>query len=91
MERKLYKFAVLTCVLGLLSLAAVIFSGTSYPEMLFEVLAPIGLLLIFVSLGLYVCAWILSIKKAIKVKDYLWVGLLLLVGILVVVQIVLHR
>ena len=82
LERKLYRLAVLTCVMGLLSIAVVIVSGTAYPEILFQVLAPIGLLLIFVSLVLYVFAWVLSVKKAIKSKDYLWVGLLLLVGII---------
>lgn len=91
MEKKLYKLAVLLCVLGFLALAVVLLSGTAYPEMLFRVLAPVGLLLIVAALVLYACAWILSIKKAVKSKDCLWLGLLILVGILVIVEIVLHR
>lgn len=91
LERKLYKLAVLTCVAGLLSIAVVIVSGTAYPEILFQVLAPVGLLLIFVSLALYGFVWVLSMKKSIKPKDHLWVGLLLLVGIILFVQMVLHR
>lgn len=91
LERKLYKLAVLTNVLGLLAIAAIIISGASYPEMLFQGLAPIGLLLIFVSFGLLVCAWVLSIKRGIKSKHYLWTIWLLLIGIIVAAQLVLHR
>ena len=91
LERKLYRLAVITSILGLLSVAVVIISEAAYPEMVFQVLAPAGLLLIFVALCLYVCAWILSMKKAIKSKNHLWAILLLLVGIVAALQIVLHR
>lgn len=88
MGRKLYRLAILTSVLGLLSIAVVIISGTAYPDMLFQVLTPVGLLLIFVSLGLYAFDWIFSIKKEMKSKNYLYAALLLLVGIIFVVQMV---
>lgn len=90
MKRKLYKFAVLTSALGLLSIAVVIISGTAYPDKLFQVLTPIGLLLIFISLGLYTFDWIFSIKKEMKSKNYLLAALLLLVGIIFVVQMAAH-
>lgn len=40
MGTKLYRFAVLTSVLGLLSIAMVMISGTAYPDMLFQILTP---------------------------------------------------
>lgn len=88
MGKKLYRFAVLISILGLLCIAVVMISGTAYPDILFQVLAPLGLLLMFVSLGLYVLAWIFSIKKEMKSKNYLYVALLLLVGIIVIVRMV---
>lgn len=86
MGTKLYKFAVLTSALGLLSIAVVMLSGAAYPDMLFQVLTPVGLLLIFASLGLYALDWIFSIKREMKSKNYLCTILLLLVGIIFVIQ-----
>lgn len=91
MERKLFRFAVIVSVLGLLSIAAVMISGTAYPDMMFQILAPIGLLLMFVSLPLYVLAWVFSIKKEMKSKNYLYATLLLLVGIISIVQTIILR
>lgn len=88
MGKKLYKFAALISILGLLCIAVVMISGTAYPDILFQVLAPIGLLLMFVSLGLYVLAWIFSIKKEMKSKNYLYAAILLLVGMIVIVPMV---
>lgn len=90
MGTKLYKFAVLTSVLGLLSIAVVMISGTAYPDILFQVLTPVGLLLIFASLGLYALDWIFSMKKEVKSKNYLYAALLLLMGIIFVIQMVVH-
>ena len=91
MERKLFRFAVIVSVLGLLSIAAVMISGTAYPDMMFQILAPIGLLLMFVSLPLYALAWVFSIKKEVKSKNYLYAALLLLVGIISIVQTIILR
>lgn len=90
MGTKLYKFAVLTSVLGLLSIAVVMISKTAYPDMLFQVLTPVGLLLLFASLGLYALDWVFSMKKEVKSKNYLCAALLLLVGIIFVIQMVVH-
>lgn len=86
MARKLYKLAVIAGVPGLLSIAAVMISGTAYPDMMFQILTPIGLLLIFVSAALFALAWVFSIKKEMKSKNYLYAALLLLVGIIFIVQ-----
>lgn len=85
---KLYKFAILTSVLGLLSIAVVMISGTAYPDILFQMLTPIGLLLVLASLGLYALDWIFSMKKEVKSKNYLSAALLLLMGIIFVIQMV---
>lgn len=62
-------------------------SGAAYPDMLFQVLTPIGLLLIFISLGLYALDWVFSIKKEMKSKNYLHAALLLLIGIIFILKI----
>ena len=90
MATSLYKFAVLTSVLGLLSIAIVMISKTAYPDMLFQVLTPVGLLLIFASLGLYALDWVFSMKKEVKSKNYLYAALLFLVGTIFVIQMVGH-
>ena len=91
MERKFFRFAVIVSVLGLLSIAAVMISGTAYPDMMFQILAPIGLLLMFASLPLYALAWVFLIKKEMKSKNYLYAALLFLVGIISIVQTIIWR
>lgn len=88
MERKLYRFAVLTAVLGLAALAGLMISQAAYPDMLFRVLEPAGLLLIFLSCGLFAADWITSMTKQVKSKNYLCAAVLLVVGIIFVVQMV---
>lgn len=69
MERKLCKFAVLTAVLGLVAIAVLMISKAAYPDMLFQILAPAGLLLMFLSCGLFAATWITSITKEVKSKN----------------------
>ena len=90
MERKLYRFAVLAGMAGLLLTAVVIISKTAYPDMLFQVLVPAALLLIFISFGLFVLNWIFLLKKRIKSKNYLYVVLLVLIGMIIAVRIAAH-
>lgn len=82
MDRKLCRFAVLTGVLGLAAIAVLMISNAAYPDMLFQILAPAGLLLIFLSCGLFVATWITSIAKQVKSKNYLFVAALLVVGVM---------
>lgn len=86
MGTRLYKFAVLVSIMGLLSIAVVMISKTAYPDLLFQILTPIGLLLIFISLGLYALDWIFSIKKEVKSRNYLSAALFLFIGFIFVVQ-----
>lgn len=90
LERKLYKSALLTGVMGLLLIAVVLISKTAYPNKIFQVLAPIALLLIFISFGLSVLSWIFSLKKEIKLKNYPYAILLLLIGIVFVIRMIKH-
>ena len=84
MERKLCRFAMLTGVVALAAFAAVILAGAAYPDMLFQVLAPAGLLLSFLSCILFAAAWITSIIKAVRSKRYPYAAALLAVGLVVI-------
>lgn len=88
MERKFYKFALLTSMSGLLLIAVVLISKSAYPDVLFQFLSPIALLLMFVSFILFVLAWICLMKRKWNEKSYLTAVLLLLVGIIVVFRLV---
>ncbi len=90
MERKLYRFAVLTGVLGLAAIAVLMISNAAYPDMLFQILAPAGLLLIFLSCGLFAAGWITSIAKQVKSRNYLFAAALLVVGIIFIFRWVLR-
>ena len=85
MERKLYGAAVLLAFLGLLSLTVPILTKSAYPDMLFRILLPVGLLLVVISLGLFALDWLLRIKKELELKKYLSACILALLGILFVV------
>lgn len=52
--------------------------------MLFKILLPFGLILIYVSLPLFVLSWILHIKKEYKKKQYLSAFLWIVFGILLI-------
>lgn len=88
LERKFYKFALLISMSGLLLIAVVLLSKSAYPDVLFRFLLPAALLLIFVSFGLFVLAWICLMKRKLKEKSYLTAVLFLLIGIIVVFRLV---
>lgn len=80
-ETKLFKFAFLTAVLGLGMLMIIMITQSAYPDMLFRILGPIGLLLIFLSAGLSLLNWIFCMKQNIKSKNWrniLWLLFLFL-------------
>ena len=84
MYHKLWRFAVLTGVLGLAVFAALFISGAASPDMLFQILAPTGMLLSFLSCGLFAAAWITSITRAVKTKNYLFAAALLVGGLILI-------
>lgn len=80
MECKLYRFAVLTGVLGL----AAMLSGAVFPDILYRILTPAGLLLLFLSCGLFTAWWIASMTGAVKSENYPYATALLAVGLIVI-------
>lgn len=80
-ETKLGKFAFLTAVLGLTMLIIIMITQSGYPDILFQILGPIGVFLVFLSAGLHFLNWIFCMKQSIKSKDWrniLWLLFLFL-------------
>lgn len=85
MNRKINKIAMATYLLGIFSLIIVILTDSAYPDTIFQVLVPVGIILIFVSAGLFVLDWVLHIRTEVKQKKYLNAFILVLLGIAVAV------
>ena len=77
---RLFKSALLISVLGLTILLGVIISGAAYPELLFRVGAPIGMLCCFAGAFLIIIVYACEIFCAIREKQFLWVTVLLILG-----------
>lgn len=77
---RLFKSALLISVLGLTILLGVIISGAAYPELLFRVGAPIGMLCCFAGVFLIIIVYACEIFCAIREKQFLWVTVLLILG-----------
>lgn len=78
------KFAVLSGILGLAVLLGVIVSGAAYPHPFFRYGAPLGLLFVFVSVVLQFISWILEIYHGVKGKQYRFVAVIVVLGLLVI-------
>lgn len=76
----LFKIALVIGSLGLTILLGVIVSGAAYPELLFRIGAPIGLLLCFVGATLMIVVYAREICRGIREKQFLWVAVLLILG-----------
>lgn len=85
MNRKINKVAMATFLLGIFSLIIVILTDSGYPDTIFQVLAPVGIILIFVSAGLFVLDWVLHIRTEVTQKKYLNAFILVLLGIAIAV------
>lgn len=84
MRIKLYRIAVGTGVCGLLLLSVVMLSDAAYPDPMFR-LAAVGIILAFLSAGLFAVDWALRIKEEVCQKKYGKAALLLLLGLLFIV------
>lgn len=89
-KTKSYKAAVVTAVLGLTSIFIVFISKSAYPDMLFKILVPLGLLLVFASVALLFMSYIVSIKSAAKNKNYVMAAILLMAFIITVIRFLLN-
>ncbi len=82
----IYRAAVLSAAIGLIIILGVIFSGAAYPDMLFRIGTPLGLVFIFASVILLFLSWLLEIHNGIKEKQYLWVAVIVVLGLIVIVR-----
>lgn len=79
------KIAFILTVLGVGSLVAVVLSGATYPDMLFRVLTPVGILCTFAALALYMIQWIRAVCKSYKRGEKSAAMILLILGIAVII------
>lgn len=78
------KISFVCAVLGLLGFAVIWLTGTAYPNFMFQILAPVSLLLVFAALPFMLVSWILTIRKEIQAKNYLIAALWGISGLLLV-------
>nr|WP_296154389.1 hypothetical protein [uncultured Peptoniphilus sp.] len=79
------KIALVLSVLAVGSLVAVVLSGATYPDMLFRVLTPVGILCTFAALALYMIQWIRAVCKSYKRGEKSAAMILLILGIAVII------
>lgn len=79
------KIALALSVLAVGSLVAVVLSGATYPDMLFRVLTPVGILCTFAALALYIIQWIRAVCKSYKRGEKSAAMILLILGIAVII------
>lgn len=82
MYNKWMKGAIFSVLAGFLCWGIIFITDVSYPHTLFQILMPLGLFLVFLSLPLFVLSWIITIRQEFKVKNYLIASLWIIVGIL---------
>lgn len=89
MKDRLSKLTVASGILGLVLLFGVILSGAAYPSLVFRIGAPLGLLFVFLSVGLLGLRYLRDICEAIREKQWMLVGalvmMLLVVGVLMLI------
>lgn len=66
---------------GLGMLLFLILSNAAYPSIVFQVLMPLGLGLVFLSLIFFSAGWFLEIQKELKAKNYLLAFFIFFIGI----------
>lgn len=86
MKEKLFKFVIMTGVSGLIMIFSVILSNSAYPDLFFKIVAPLGLLFIFVSAILGFVSWLWYLKDAIKNKQYTWAITVAVLGLLIMIK-----
>lgn len=79
------KIALAMSVLGVGSLTVLVLSGAAYPDTLFQILTPVGLLCTFGALALYIIQWIRTVYKTYKRGEKTAAMILLILGIVVIV------
>ena len=89
MKDRLSKLTVSSGILGLVLLFGVMLSGAAYPSLVFRIGAPLGLLFVFLSVGLLGVRYLRDICEAVREKQWMLVGalviMLLVVGVLMLI------
>lgn len=84
--KKFFKLSVITSVVGLTMILGLILSKSAYPHLVFRILTPLGLLLVFISVILGFVSWLLYLKDSIKKKEYVWATIVAVLGLLVIIR-----
>lgn len=80
----LSRIAMIAGLIGLAVFLAVILSGTAYPHPVFRIGVCVGLVFIFFSILLELISWIWEIYHCLRQKQYLWVLVLIVLGLVTV-------
>lgn len=70
---------------GLLCWGIIFLTDVSYPHTLFNILLPLGLWLVFLSLPLFALSWIMDVYQDFKVRNYSVAILSIILGVVGVV------
>lgn len=79
------KIALALSVLGVGSLVILALNGAAYPSMLFQILAPVGIVCTFAALALYIIHWIRTIYKTYKGGEKTAAMIILILGVAVII------
>lgn len=89
MKDRLSKLTIASGILGLVLLFGVMLSGAVYPSLMFRIGAPLGLLFVFLSVGLLGLRYLRDICEAVREKQWMLAGalviMLLVVGVLMLI------
>lgn len=85
-KQKLYKFAIITGVIGLIIILSIVLSGTAYPNLFFSIGTLAGLIFIFASVVLLFISWSKDVYDAVKRKQYLLAILIAIFGLIIVIR-----
>lgn len=89
MKDRLCNLSVASGILGLAILFGLMLSGAAYPSLVFRIGAPLGLLFVFLSVGLLGLRYLRDICDAIREKQWMLamalVIILLVVGVLMLI------
>lgn len=84
------KIAIFSGLAGFLCWGLIFLTDSAYPDMIFRIFMPLGLFLVFLSIPLFLLAWILTIRKELTEKNYLLAGISILT-FLIWLLLALHR
>lgn len=78
------KIAVALSVIGVGSLVAVVRSGAHYPDLLFRILIPTGILCVAMAVVFYIMQWISTIYKHYKKGEKTQAAIIFIMGLAVI-------